>query len=460
MSEHDPCMQPSGTNRRAFLKQTAATATVGWTILQNAASVYGTPANDKVILGLIGAGGRGSYMAADFAARGDGPFAYVCDPDRPRAEALVKTLSEKQKSTPKIVEDYHAVLDDPAVDAVVIATPDHWHALPAIRACQAKKDVYVEKPASQCAWEGKQMLAAARKYQRVMQVGTQTRSAPYALAAKQYIADGKLGKIHFVRIYDQKEWANFPAVPDGDPPAGLNWDLWNGAAPAAPYNSNFHRNWHHFWRFSSGDIINDSIHQIDLARWVLGLEYPQTVYSVGARYEAGAAETPDTQIAVYEFPDMLVNFEMTLTTPYMLKAPPVIRQSPTQFPYWPQSADKIEIYGSEGVMYLGRHGGGWQVYGRPKLDAGVLVAKNKGLFPDPEHKENFLQCVRSRALPNADIQEGHRSVLWAHYATMSYRLGGQKLTIDPKTEGVMGNEQAMAMFRREYRAPYAIEDEV
>jgi hypothetical protein len=151
---------------------------------------------------------------------------------------------------------------------------------------------------------------------------------------------------------------------------------------------------------------------------------------------------------------------MTLTTPYVLKISPIIRQATDKWPYWPQCATRIEIYGNDAMMYLGRHGGGWQAFERPKLQEGVIRDQVKGLFPDPEHKENFLHCVRTRAKPNADIQEGHISVLWAQYATISYRLGGQKLVIDPKTEQIVGNPEAMALFRREYRKPYVIPDEV
>jgi predicted dehydrogenase len=248
--------------------------------------------------------------------------------------------------------------------------------------------------------------------------------------------------------------------PDSAPPPGFDWDRWNGPAPQANYNATHHRNWHHFWRYSSGDIINDGIHQIDLARYALGVDYPKSVYSTGARYEPGAAESPDTQVAVFDFDEMTVTFELTLYTPYMLKISPLIRQATDKFPYWPQCATRIEIYGSEGLMYLGRHGGGWQVFGRPGLQEGVVKDQQKGLFPDPEHKQNFVQCIRSRERPNADIEEGHRSVLWAHYATISYRLGGQKLIIDRSTEKIVGNADAMKLFQREYRKPYVIEEQV
>jgi predicted dehydrogenase len=292
-------------------------------------------------------------------------------------------------------------------------------------------------------------------------VGTQNRSAAYNMGAKKYIQEGKLGKIHFCRVYNQKDWPNTPMAADGDPPPGFDWDMFNGPAPEHKYNSTFRNYWNHLWRYSGGDIANDASHQIDLARWLLGVDYPKTVYSVGGRFNSqGAAETPDTQIAVYEFENLVVTFELTLYTPYMLKIAPVVRDSLEIYPYWPQCATRIEIYGSEGLMYVGRHGGGWQVFVRPKLQEGVVKDQMNGTFPDPEHKENFVQCIRSRALPNADVEQGHLSALMIHYANISYRLGGQKLSIDPKTEHIVGNDEAMKLFRREYRAPWVIKDEV
>ena len=194
----------------------------------------GAPAADKVLLGLIGAGGRGSNLAMDFASRGDVQFVGIADPDANRHTALSKALAERQSgSAPQGVADYRKVLDDKSVDAVIVATPDHWHALATIRGCQAGKDVYVEKPPSHNSWEGRKMVEAARKYKRIVQVGTQNRSAEYNMAARKYIADGKLGKVHFCRIYNQKGWANFPLQPDSEPPAGFDWDRWNGPAPEA-----------------------------------------------------------------------------------------------------------------------------------------------------------------------------------------------------------------------------------
>ena len=451
-------------DRRQFLRQTGNTAlgVAGAAILANAQSVWGEPANDKITLGFIGAGGRANYLSNGFLDRKDCHIAWVADPDIHRAEAFSGAAAKLQDGkAPKAVQDFRTVLDDTGVDAVIVATPDHWHALATVWACQAGKDVYVEKPPTQNCWEGRKMIEAARKYNRIVQVGTQNRSAAYNRAAKEYIQQGKLGKVHFCRVFNQKEWNNFPMAPDSDPPEGFNWDLFNGPAPEAKFNPTYRGGWHHFWRYSSGDIINDAIHQIDLARWILGVDYPKSVYSTGGRFnQEGAAETPDTQIAVFDFDKLVLSFELTLFTPYMLKISPLIRESDTEFPYWPQCATRIEIYGDKGLMVVGRHGGGWQVFTRPKLHEGVVVAQQKGRFPDPEHKQNFFDCIRNRNTPNADIEEGHRSTLLSHYATISYRLGGEKLTIDPKTEQIVGNDAAMKFYRREYRKPYVMEEQV
>ena len=452
-------------NRRTFLDRSARLGlglAAGATILANPQSVRGTPANDQITLGVIGVGGRGNNLCDGFLARGDCRFAWIADVDIHRATAGAALIAKRQKGpAPKTVQDLRQVLDDKGVDAVVIATPDHWHALATVWACQAGKDVYVEKPPTHNCWEGRKMVEAARMYQRIVQVGTQSRSAPYNMAAKKYITDGKLGKIHFCRVLNQKSWPNFPAVPDSDPPEGFDWDMWNGPAREASFNENFRSKWNHFWRYSSGDIINDAIHQIDLARWLLGVDYPKSIYSTGGRFhEAGTAETPDTQLAVFDFDDLVLSFELTLYTPYMLKISPLIRESKNEFPYWSQCATRIEIYGSKGLMCVGRQGGGWQVFVRPKLHEGVVNDQQTGGFPDPEHKENFIECVRTRQTPNADILEGHRSVLLSHLATISYRLGGQKLMFDGETEKIVGNDEAMQYYKREYRKPWILPDQV
>jgi predicted dehydrogenase len=455
----------SKTNRRSFFRRSLNTTLgfgVGVTILTDPKSARATPANDKIEMAAIGCGGRGRMLMVDFAKRGDCRFKYIADVNSQLFKSRVQAVTEIQGGPPpECVRDFRTILDDESIDAVVIATPDHWHAPASIWACQAGKDVYVEKPASHNCWEGRKMVEAARKYERIVQVGTQNRSAPYNLAAKKYLDDGKLGRITLCRVFNQKLQANFSAVADSKPPEGLDWDMWNGPAPQHAYNSALHKHWHHFWRYSGGDIINDGIHQIDLARWLCGLEYPKSVFANGGRFaEDGAAQTPDTQVATFEFDSMLMTFELTLDTPYMLKSDPVLRESDI-FPHWPQSATRIEIYGSEGVMFIGRMGGGWQVFERPTSRKPVVTAQMYGRFPDRDHKEDFVRSLRARLLPSADIEIGHRSALFGHLANISYRMGGRKLIFDGSTETIRDDPQAMELFARaSYRRPYVIKDDV
>jgi predicted dehydrogenase len=401
-------------------------------------------------------------LARGFIERGDCEIAYVADVSSSLLPARQSMIAELQGGrTPQGVQDFRKILDDKALDAVVVATPDHWHAPATVWACQAGKDVYVEKPITHSCWEGRKMVEAARRYKRIVQCGFQNRSAAYNMAARKYIEEGKLGDVHLCRIYNQKPpWGNCPVVPDSDPPAGLNWDMWNGPAPKCAYNASRHKCWNHQWAYSGGDIANDASHQIDLARWLLGVEYPKTVYSTGGRYGTqSAAQSPDTQIALYDFDKLLVSFELTLFAPYMLKTDSGVRDS-DMFPYWMQNATRIEIFGTEGMMVVGRHGGGWQVFVRPKDRKPVIKDQAFGRFPDPEHKENFIACVKSRELPNADVEKSHVSCLMIHYANISYRLDGQKLAIDRKTEEIIDNPAAMKLWKRTYRKPWVIEDPV
>ncbi len=435
-------------------------------------------ANDKINVAVVGIRGRGYCVGMGFAERPDCQVTYLADVDKslfasrasdgysrfvpldmrgPRAESFGKAQGGK---LPKCVQDFREVLDDKSVDAIVVATPDHWHALATVWGCQAGKHVYVEKPASHTPWEGRKMVEAARRYNRVVQLGTQSRSAPYMIKAKEYIDSGKLGKIHLCRVYDQKRWGNVQAVPDAATPDYLDWNMWLGPAAHVNYNFNHWEHWNHLWQYSGGDIINDSIHQIDLARWLTGKEYPDRVYSTGGRWaEEGICETPDTQVAIYDFDDMVMTFEMTLYTPYMMLADQELRDSDL-FPHWPQNTSRIELFGTEGLMVVGRHGGGWQVFDRPKDRKPVVIAQEYGRWSDKEHREDFCDAIRTNRRPNADIEEGHRSTLLSQFANISYRLGGEKLLVDAKTESFSNNDQANAMLKREYRLPWAIPEEV
>jgi predicted dehydrogenase len=451
-------------SRREFLKRSRAGGlgvAAGVMLLPRAESARAAPAAERITVAVVGVRSRGQVLAAALAQRADCRVAYLCDADSrllaSRAETIAKIQDGRQ---PACVRDFRKALDDRSVDALVIAMPDHWHCLATIWACQAGKDVYVAAPLSHDAWEGRKAVEAARKYKRIVQVGMESRSIPHATAAREYIREGKLGQIHLCRVFDQKGQSNFPAEPDSEPPAGLDWDAWNGPAPEAAYNVNCQNHWHGYWRYSGGDMAIDGIHQLDLARWLCGVEYPRSVYAVGGRFASqGDNETPDTLAVTYEFEQLVMTFALTLYTPYMQKISPAVRNGDV-FPYWPQNASRVEIYGSEGVMCIGPQGAGWQVFVRPRREQPVDAEHRWGHLPDPEHLDNFLQCVRSRNTPNADVEEGHRSALLVHYANMSLRTGGNKLLIDPQTEQVRDNEQAMKFFRRAYRKPWAIGERV
>jgi predicted dehydrogenase len=453
----------SHITRRNFLSSTGKTGiglTLGAAAIASSRQANAAKSSDRVRLAVVGIHGRGGVHARKFAARSDSEIAYLCDVDETLLPPLASELAHTQSNPPQVTGDFRRALDDKSVDAIIVATPDHWHALASIWGCQAGKDVYVEKPVSHSPWEGRKMVEAARRYDRIVQAGTQNRSAHYNMLAKEYIDSGKLGSIHLVRVYNQKEWPNVPAVADRATPAGLNWDMWTGPAPECRYNENYHRSWNHFWRFSGGDIINDGVHQMDLARWLVGKTYPKSVYATGGRFaEKGAFESPDTQVAVFDFDDMLLTFELTLYTPYMIKSDQALRDS-DMFPYWPQNAERIEIFGSKGLMVVGRHGCGWQVFGRPKDRKPVVVQQGNGPFPDDEHFANFIDCLRSRQRPNADIEEGHRSTFMCQLANISYRLGGRKLIVNAATESLVGDDEANKLLKREYRSPWVVPEKV
>ncbi len=454
----------SEINRRQFLERSRRSTigfAAGTTILSGARSVRAAPANERLVLAMIGVGAWGNALAMGFLDRGDCEIAYICDVNRqshePRAEAYAARQGGKR---PQCVQDFREMLEDGSVDAAVIALPPHWHALATIWCCQAGKDVYVEKPQSHNAWEGRQAVTAARKYERIVQIGTHNRSAPYNLAARRYLEEGKLGRVHLCRVFEQCYDANFSWGPDSDPPATLDWNMWIGPAPARRYNPAIPAQWRQLWDYCGGNMSYQGIHQIDLARWLCGVDYPSSVYCTGGRFNTrGAAESPDTLLAVFEFPEMLMTYEETLYTPYMLRSDPGIREGDI-FPYWPQNGTRIELYGDQGVMYVGRMGGGWQVFVRTQNRQPVVKDQMHGRYPAPAHKEDFVRSVKSRRQPSADVEIGHRSMLLVHYANISYRLGGRKLRIDAKTEGILDDAEAAGLLRGTYREPWIVGDTV
>ncbi|UCC97994.1 MAG: Gfo/Idh/MocA family oxidoreductase [Phycisphaerales bacterium] len=438
-------------NRREFMKGTVGAAASLAAFSQR--KVCG--ANEKVVIGVMGLGGRGTYLAESFALRPDAEIAYLCDADTRRFARAREAVEEAQNRRPKLVQDFRTVLEDRDVDVLVNATPDHWHGLGTIMACQAGKDVYVEKPMAHNIREGRKMIEAARKYKRVVQVGMQSRSAPYTKKAKEYIQSGKMGEIYLVRVFNMMQHRRQGDSPNQPVPEGFDYDMWCGPAPKIPYNPS--RRWLNQWEFSCGPIPGDAVHQLDCARYLMDdMPYPQTVcHAGGVNALKDGRETPDTQFATFEYGSLTLILESALWTPYMKKTPGDIRDS-DRFPNFPFSSTKVEICGAKGFMQYSRHGGGWQAF-----DANSeLVHSEYGRQADKEHKDNFIDCIRTRKRPNADVEVGHQSVLLCHLANISYRVGNRQLEFDPKTETFTNNDQANQYLGRTYREPWVLPDEV
>ncbi len=441
-------------NRREFMQDSLGAA-AGLTALSGQVSRAAVSANNKIVLGVMGLGGRGTYLAEKFAERDDVEVAYLCDPNTHRFARTREAVEEWQERQPKMVQDFRRILDDPSVDALVNATPDHWHALGSILACQAGKDVFVEKPMCHNIWEGRKMIEAVHKYERVLQVGMQSRSAGYTQKAVAYVQSGALGKIHLVRVFNMMRHRPQRKGPDQPVPAGFDYEIWCGPAPKRAYNPSYH--WLNQWDYSCGAIAGDAIHQLDLARYLLGdLAVPSTVsHAGGINVLQDGRDIPDTQLVTYEYDDLTLLFEAALWQPYMQKIPGAIRDT-DRFPDWPFCSTRVELLGTEGFMYYGRHGGGWQAYDA----AGKLVHSEYGRQGDQEHQDNFFDCIRTRKQPNANVEQSHYSTLLCHLANISYRVGNHKLRFDPDSESFPHAPEANQFLKREYRKQWAVPDPV
>jgi predicted dehydrogenase len=448
-------------NRRRFLWKSGkgiASAALAGMASSAARSRRVLGANERVRIALVGCGGRGSYVARGMIELG-AELAYLCDLRDDRLAEKAEFLSEVQKTKPKFSKDMREVYAAGDVDAVVIATPDHWHAPAAIMACQAGKDVYVEKPHSHNIWESRKLIEAARNHDRVVQVGTQNRSAPYNLAAREYIKSGKLGDIHLVKVYNLKPGDPFHLGDPGKKPDSFNWDAWLGPAPDRPYHEGiFHGGWHHFWDFSGGDLADDAAHQMDLALMLMGDPgLPEAASCSGGRihHKGDDSEVPDLQVATYDYDDFVMTLEHSTYPRYMRKTTATIRRNDI-LPYWTQNASRIELYGSELMMIVGRHGGGWVVM----TSGGKVVDKMYGRVPDPDHQKDFLESVKRREKPNADIETAHPACTLLHLANIAHRVGNQKLWFDAPSEQFIDNDAANKLVKRQYRKEYELPEQV
>jgi predicted dehydrogenase len=446
--------------RRQFLKSAAAAiATSRFPILG---------ANDRVNLGIVGLGGRGTdHIRAYSNLDGDCRLAALCDVNQAARERAVALVKKTKGYDSKEYSDMRTLFESKDIDAVSIATPNHWHALATIWACQAGKDVYVEKPASHNIYEGNQMVKAARKYKRMVQVGSQSRSMPYKIKAIQLIREGTIGQIYHARAECFRRRFSIGHTPDEPPPAGVDWDKFLGPAQMKPYSKNkFAYNWHWFWDTGNGDIGNQGVHEMDISLWGLAREgWPQTVVSTGGKFIwKDDQETPNTQQSTLNFGDVEMTFDVrNLPTPPEGLA--ALRS--------PNYVGNI-FFGSEGFVVIDHTG--FQVYkstagnisGEAARGAGAgnrekyeKVMEEKPTPGDTEpHMKNFLDAVRARdhKLLNAEIEIGARSAAFCHLANIAYRAG-RTLKMD-KNGRFAGDSEANAMLTRKYRAPYVVPENV
>ena len=444
-------------SRRRFLKESiaAGSAAAGLSVLNStstsaASSARILGANDRIRIALIGCGGQGWGDLRAMLRIKNIDCVGLCDVDDAQTAKTAKNVNEQYSQTPAVItRDFRKILDDKGVDAVIIGTPDHWHALPTVMACQAGKDVYVEKPLSISIGEGRVMVDAARKHDRVVQMGTQQRSASHYADAVDYVKSGKLGKIRMVRCWAYQDWmGNIPVAPDSDPPPSVDYDLWLGPARKRPFNKNrFHFNFRWYWDYSGGLMTDWGAHMIDIANWAMGIKAPTSAVSVGGKYgyPDDAEETPDTQQVLWSFPDFSMMWEHA-----------------TAIGRGPEARDHgVAFHGNDGVLVVDR--GGWEVYPETERKDRKRAYKTAGVPRQGagnqdyhfQHVKNFIDCVQSRKRPNSDVEIGHNSMIACHLGNIAFRLNRQ-IRWDVEKEEVIGDKEAQRYVMREYRAPWKL----
>ena len=423
-----PLAQPPAVKRRAFLASTALTAAGYRRVLG---------ANERIAVGIIGAGDQGFALWARFLKQPDVTGAAVCDVYQPHLEKAVAASGGQAEA----YRDFRQLLGRSDIDAVIVATPDHWHALPTILACQAGKDVYIEKPLALTVREGRLMVNAARRYNRVVQVGSQQRSGAHYARAIQTIRGDTLGKVaHVTAGHLQNAMPGLARQPDSDPPPELDWEMWLGPAPYKPYNplrSIYHFRW--YWDYSGGQMTNWGAHELDIVRWAMDVRTPLSVAGFGGRYALeGVREIYDVQEVLYNFPGFVLSWS--------------IREMNAS------GVSGLEFHGTKASLALSRHG--FRVipefWGQKENRRQMAAERTEpGSERLEAHIRNFLDCVKSRQRPNADVEEGHWTATLCHLGNIATRLG-RALRWDAEKEEIPDDAEANGLLSRDYRKPWEL----
>ena len=495
-------MSSENYSRRDFIKKTSLGVAAGSVMLSTSAKSYARimGANERMNVAVIGIRGRGGSHIRSYIGMKDVHLKYLVDIDENQFERRLKEVEGIAGYRPQTEWDMRRVFDDKDIDAVSIATPNHWHALASIWAAQAGKHVYVEKPASHNVWEGKKMIEAARKYNVVMQVGFQNRAFESTNRAIKFIRDGKLGDVYMTRGLCFKPRADIGIYPDGpmkpgekfrlnletdsyQPPytkeylSKVHYDMWLGPAPERPFNRNrFHYNWHWFWDYGNGDTGNQGPHQFDIARWALGNEdLPVKVSSYGGYFAYNSMqETPNTQTSLFEFADgKILEFGTRglFTNPEGVLLPDLKVTGDGKISAW-SDASPVKIgtivLGSEGWMQIDA-GGNWQTFFGRKNEPGPTSGDKDDSY-DPLDLtggsgggifDNFIAAARKndRSGLVCDVETGHLSTVLPLIANVSYRLG-RELRFDGASETFVKDKEANKMLTRDYRKGYEVPDKV
>lgn len=420
-------------DRRHFLKTTGSLA-AATTMIQAKAFAAGS---DTLRVGVIGIGSQGGHHLKQFLGMDDVEVAYVCDVDQKRLDE-----ASAQARNAKAVKDLRTILDDNQIDAVSIATPDHWHTPASLLALEAGKHVYVEKPCSHNFREGQLLVAAAEQHNRVVQHGTQTRSNPTFANLTQALREGVIGDVLVARVWNIQKRKDIGKTQPSAPPDGFDYDLWVGPAKMVPYRSNCHHyNWRWWYNFGDGDMGNDGVHELDYARWGLGVEtFPSTIAGIGGKYFFDDdQEFPDTQTVTFEYDGpqkkQLV-FEMRLWS--------------TTYPYNVDSG--VEFYGTEGKVFVSKRGK-LEGFDRRNRRMDQVQPKEPVTLAKTNHYEDFIDAIRTGRTPNAPIQTGFYSTALCNLGNVATRIG-QALRFDPTSQQIVGVENSPQLLSREYRADH------
>lgn len=426
----------SGISRRTFNSLAPFAFAAG----ARAASVA---PSDKVRIGMIGCGGISVADSNAFLSHPECEIVAICDVDDAMIGRTLERLDKLRGMKPDTTKDYRRVVDRKDIDVVLVCTPDHWHALPAIAAMQAGKDVYVEKPLATSVLESRAVRDAARQTKRVVQMGTHWRSGPHYAEAVEMVQSGKIGKVRQVRCFAYLDWVtDCGNPPDGPVPAGVDYDTWLGPAPLRPFNKNrFHFNFRWFWDYGGGLMTDWGVHLINVALWAMGPEWPKSVISSGGKYALqDNTETPDTQIAVYDFPSYTLIWEHAV-----------------QCGLGPDRREHAVVFtGSDATLIVDMSG--WELIAEPKKRNSVVEMKRRYVVDEKvraAHAGNFLDCVKSRQQPVENLEVGYHVTAVAQLGNVALR-SKSRIEWDAASEKVIGNDVANGLLFRSYRAPWKL----